>query len=431
MLDENRYWARRVRRLSRRRFLGVAGAGAAAALAACGGGGNPTKSAAPAGGQGGASTKQLSTVAVGGFVDRTGAVANIGNLAGDGAKDWVEYANSVNLGGRKVNWDEFNHNYEVDKAKEGYKKFIEQDKVSAFLSFSTPVTTALAPSADDDKTPMFTPGFGLSDSADGKKFPYVFVGAASYGSQAMALLGYVKDTWKDSSRKPKALYMYYGNDAGREPLDLIKAQAPKLGIDLLSTVEIPATTTDMTEQLADVKSRDPDFLLTHLFGAPPALSMKAAQKVGFPATRMYSFVWGGGQYDFTVAGPASEGYFNLQFTAEPSDNPDAYQRLRDYWKKAGKTEDTKKTGDVYYTRGVFNAAFIVDAIKAAGDKDTLTGDDVKKGLESFKDNKLYGLSPGITLSATDHGGTRKVRLYQVKNGVNTMVKDWFEGPQPS
>src|SRR5438105_3142311 len=97
MLDESSYWARRARRLSRRRFLSVAGAGAAAALAACGGAGNPSKSNAPASSQGGASTKQLSAVAVGGFVDRTGAVANIGNLAGDGAKDWVEYANSVNL----------------------------------------------------------------------------------------------------------------------------------------------------------------------------------------------------------------------------------------------------------------------------------------------------------------------------------------------
>jgi branched-chain amino acid transport system substrate-binding protein len=146
---------------------------------------------------------------------------------------------------------------------------------------------------------------------------------------------------------------------------------------------------------------------------------------------MYSFVWGGGEPDFEVAGPAAEGYYNLQFTAHPTDNPQAYQLLRDYWKKMGKTEDTKLTGSVFYARGVFNAALIMEGIKNSADKDKLTGEDVKKGMETLADFKVYGLSPGVTLSSSDHGGTRKLRLMQFKNGKNSLVKDWFEGPKPA
>lgn len=441
MLEQNGYWARHLRR---RRFIGMAGMGAAAAVAAaCGGGGNKTtsssKPAATTAG-GGAQTsgqaspssgKQLGTVKVGSFVDRSGATANIGNLIGDATKDWVEYVNAENVIGRKTEWPEFDHSYQVDKAKEGYKKFVDQDKVATILSYGTPITVALTPSAADDHIPLWTPGFGNSDAEDGTKYPYLFVGVASYHSQMMALLGHFKDTWKDTSRKAKVMYMYYDNDAGRDPLELAKAQAPKLGLDLISTVAVPGTTTDMSQQMLDVKSKDPDFLITHFFGTLPALSMKAAQQVGFPVNRMYSFVWGGGENDFEAAGSAAEGYHNLQFTAHPTDNTEAYQRLRDYWKKTGKTEDTKKTSIVYYARGLYNAIIILEAIRLAGDKDKLEGEDVKKGAESIKDFKAYGLSPGTTLTKDDHGGSRKVRLYQVKNGKNTLEKDWFEGPKPS
>lgn len=445
MLERNSYWARQLRR---RRFLGMAGMGSAAAfLAACGGGDDKKQGAqaTPAGGaaspgtSAGAATsapsRQLSEVKVGGFIDRSGATANVGNELGEGVKDWADYANAnLNIYGRKITWIEFDHSYEVPKAEQGYKKFIEQDKVVAVLSYGTPITNALSPKAQDDKVPLYTPGYGISEVENGTKYPYTFVGVASYHSQAMALLGHFKETWEksgDKSRKPKLIYQYYDNAAGQDPLELIKAQAPKLGIDLLATVAIPATATDLSQQMLDAKQRDPDFLMTHFFGAMPALSLKAAAQVGFPASKMYSLVWGIGEPDIRVAGvQASEGYHGLQFVAVKEDEPEALKLIRAHYQKQGKTLDESKVG-VYYLRGVFTAALINEAIKLAGDKDKLTGEDVKRGTESLKDFKAYGLSAGTTITKEDHAGSRKVRLYQVKNGKLTLERDWFEGPKPS
>jgi hypothetical protein len=39
------------------------------------------------------------------------------------------------------------------------------------------------------------------------------------------------------------------------------------------------------------------------------------------------------------------------------------------------------------------------------------------------------MSPTITMSEGDHEGTRKVRMYQVKDGKIVRAKDWFEGPE--
>src|SRR5262249_51314659 len=157
-------------------------------LAACGGGGNDNKEVkttpAPAGGaaspaaaaattSGGAATQaaksNLAPAAVGGFIDRSGSTANVGHLLGEGVKDWNEMANAKNLYGRQINWIEYDHSYEVPKAEQGYKKFVEQDKVVAIQSYGTPITNALSPKAVDDKVPLFTPGYGISESADGSK----------------------------------------------------------------------------------------------------------------------------------------------------------------------------------------------------------------------------------------------------------------------
>jgi branched-chain amino acid transport system substrate-binding protein len=424
----------------------IAGVGAlsgAAFIAACGGGDDDEAStsatqAPQATGQAaqattaGTQARQLAAVKLGGMIDRTGAVANVGKPAGDGSLDYNAYANGTNLYGRKIDWVEYEHGYNADRGKEGYKKFVESDKVSAILSFGTPITDAIQPLSAEDHIPIFTPGFGLGESVDGKKFPYLFIGAASYWDQAMALMGHFRDSWKDTSRKAKVYYVYYGNAAGRNPLELIKAQAPKLNLDLVGTLEVPATTTDMTQQMLEVKSKEPDFVMTHFFGAIPALSMKAAAQVGIAPEKYFSFVWGTGDGDYAAAGAAAEGTFGLQFTPLAVDKPEAFTKMQEWHAKNGKTIDATKLGDaVYYIRGMYNVALMSAGIKAAGDKDRVTGEDAKKGYETLKEDTLYGLSPGVTFTADDHGGSRKVRLYQFKGGKQNMVKDWFEGPKPS
>src|SRR5262249_31628363 len=143
-------------------------------------GGSPAAGAATSAAGGTQAAKNLPAIKLGGMIDRTGAVANIGKPAGDGSNDFAAYANGSNLFGRKMDWIEFEHGYVADRGKEGYKKFVEVDKVIGILSFGTPITDAIAPLAADDHIPIYTPGFGLGEAVNGKKYPYAFIGAASY-----------------------------------------------------------------------------------------------------------------------------------------------------------------------------------------------------------------------------------------------------------
>ena len=368
-------------------------------------------------------------IKIGQFNDRSGPTANVGTKLGDGFQHWIELVNNTQGGikGRPVEAIEIDHKYEVPLAVDGYKRLVTRDNVPQILSFGTPITDALAPSANQDKVVLWTPGYGVSETANGEKFPYVFVGVATYYSQAAAAMQFIADDWKAQGKtgNPKVVYSFYDNPAGRDPLELITTAASGIGLDIIDTVAVPATTVDMTTIQTQIKDKNPDYNLTHYFGRTPALSLQAAEKVGFPREKMISMVWGISQDEIEVAKQGAEGYRGLQFTALPSDNPQAYQMIREYRQAAG-LGDEPKMNSVWYARGVATAALMVEAMRLADDP--TTGEGIKKGAESIKDFTAYGMSKGTTLTEKDHGGSRFLRMYEVRNQDLVRVKDWFEGP---
>ena len=91
------------------------------------------------------------------------------------------------------------------------------------IPFGTPLIDALAASSKKDKVVFWSPGFGLSEAADGTKYPYIFVGVATYHAHAMGAMQYIADDWKAKGKtgNPKVINLYYDNPAGRDPLDLL------------------------------------------------------------------------------------------------------------------------------------------------------------------------------------------------------------------
>ena len=360
------------------------------------------------------------------FFDATGPTANIGTEFQPAYLEWIEMINAEGgVNGRKIETVTQDHKYDVPTAQEIYKKWVSEGYVG-MLTYGTPINEALTPSLSRDNVVAITPGFGLSVAADGKKFPYNFIAAATYASQGNAILQYVKETHKGSG-SPKVAYLFYDNPAGRDPVPMFEATAKEMGIELIAQVPVPTTTLDMNPIMAEVKAKNPDFVVAHLFGRTPALSMQAHKANGMTQP-LIQFVWGFSDNDIKVAGPAAEGVLGVQFTALADDKPKAFQMLRDYWQKSGKQPNPLMETSAYYARGVHIGALITEAVRAAGDA-KLDGPGFKKALESIKNNDIYGMSPPLTLSEGDHEGTRQVRMYQVQNGKITRVKDWFSGPE--
>jgi len=374
---------------------------------------------------------QAKVIKIGNFCDRLGPTQTIGIKYCVGFHDYMDLINSKGgVEGYKIEHNEVEHGYAVPKAVEGYKKF-KSDGYVALVSYGTPITDALKSFANQDKISLLTPGFGISDVEDSTKFPYVFVGVASYKSQISAIYQYIKETWKGPGAA-KVVYLFYDNPAGRDPLDYVRGIPKKLGgIELMGEVACPPPCAEASSQMLQISKLNPDFVISHLFGKGPALTVKERAKLGMKAP-LISLVWGFSEDEINVGGPDAEGYMGVNFVVMPDDlmKTPVAKDVADMYKKAGK-EPPREMNSVYYVRGIMNGALFVEAakhaIKAAAGK-PVTGVHFKQGMESLRDFTALGLMAPTTITASNHAGSRKVRLYKVQGGKFVLLKDWFEGP---
>jgi branched-chain amino acid transport system substrate-binding protein len=366
------------------------------------------------------------TIKVGGQCDRTGATKLVGVEICPGVTDYIALVNKKGgVMGHKLEYTEIEHGYTVDRGVEAYER-LKRDGAVAVLDYGTPIVYALTPRHMEDKIPAITPGFGRADSIDGEVWPYIFPMAASYWSQAGAAMKYIKDN--GAKKGAKIAYLYYDNPAGREGIPVVEAVAKKEGYEL-RLFAVPPPGLEMGPQVIDITRRmRADWVVTHLFGRSPSVSIKELKKAGFPMNRVISFVWGAGEADVEAAGwDVAQGYLGLQFTAIGRDLP-VIQEIIKMYKDEGK-EVPKYVGGVYYSRGVLIGAVLAEGVRLAIQNQGLpvTGEKVRKGYEAMKNFDLKGFLPPMTVTPQDHEGGGWVRAYQVKGTEWVPVGDWFRG----
>ncbi len=366
------------------------------------------------------------TIRIGGQCDRTGPTRLIGVELCPGVSDYVRLVNKKGgVLGHKLEYSEVEHGYTVDRGVEAYER-LKRDGVVAMLDYGTPIVYALTPRHMTDKIPAITPGFGRADSIDGRVWPYIFPMAASYWSQAGAAMKYIKD--KGGKKGTRIAYLYFDNPAGREGIPIVEAVAEKEGYQLRHFA-VPSPGLEMSPQVIDITRRfKADWVVAHLFGRSPSVSIKELKKAGFPLDRVISFVWGSGEADAKAAGWGdAQGYLGLQFAAVGRNLP-VIQEIVKMHQEEGKAAP-EYVGGVYYNRGVLIAAILTEGVRLAIQNHGLpvTGEKVAKGYEAITNFDLQGFLPPMTVRPDDHEGGGWVKIYQVKGTELVPVSDWVRG----
>src|SRR5437867_374156 len=211
----------------------------------------------------------------------------------------------------------------------------------------------------------------------------------------------------------------------------IYALAAKLTED-----RIPGTPpgVEMGAQVLDIAQRfRADFVIAHLFGGAPSVSIKEFKRVGYPLRKVVSFVWGAAEANIDGAGGfgVAEGYYAMQFAGVGKDYP-VLNEIREMYKKQGKPAPKEMDSTVFYNRGVLIGALHVEAIRnalKAKPDGKITGDDVKKGFEKINNFTLGGLVPPLKITPQDHEGGGLIQIWQVKGGKFVKITDWFSAYQ--
>jgi branched-chain amino acid transport system substrate-binding protein len=362
--------------------------------------------------------------------DRTGATQTVGIFLCPGYHDYIALLNSKGgIEGYKIRVLEIDNEYKVPPAIEAHERFKKEGAVLEGV-YGTPQTAALTKKLEEDKILGTSPGFGTAMATDGKRFPYVFPIAASYWSQGAAAVAFAKNQLGGSLKGKKIAYLFYDNPAGKEPLVILEDLAKSEEFEL-RTFAVPAPGIEMAAQVLDITGRyKPDFVITHLFGRAPSVSIKELKGKGYPLDKVVSFVWGSSEADIKAAGgyDVANGYHTIQFAGVGPD----FQVIKDInamYQAQGKPVPTAQEVTVFYNRGVMIAAIHAEAarnaIKAKGGA-APTSEDVKKGMEAIKGFTLGGMVPPMEITEADHEGGGWVQVWTVKAGKLVKDGDWFQ-----
>ena len=368
-------------------------------------------------------------IVIGDQCDRTGATQIVGTVLCPAEQDYYKLVNSKGgVDGWTIRGDEIDNGYKVPEGIEAYERQKQMGVVMMTL-YGTPQTVALNQRLEQDHMPTTSPGFGISASADGKRFPYLFPIAATYWSQGAAAVSFAKEKLGGNLKGKKIAYIYFDNPAGKEPLPIIEALQKTEGFEM-RTFAVPPPGVELGAQIIDVTQRfHPDFIIAHLFGRSPSVLIKGLKGAGFPLSKVVGLVWASAEGDILAAGgwAVAEGYNTMQFAGAGDDYP-VRQEIKAMYKKEGKEPPKEMDNTVIYNRGLLQAAIqvqaITNALKISGGKKPTT-EQVKQGLEQIKDFTLGGLVPPLQITADDHEGGGWVRVFTVKGGKFVAATDWI------
>src|SRR5690242_7253297 len=245
----------------------------------------------------GTASAQEKKVLIGLQCDRTGPTQIVGTVLCPALQDYYNLVNSQGgIDGYKIEAPEIDNAYKVPPAVEAYERHKQQGAVTMSV-YGTPQIQALNERLQADHMPTTSPGFGISASADGKRYPYLFPVAATYFSQGAAAVDFAKRQLGGNLKGKKIAYLYYDNPAGKEPLPVIEDLQKTEGFEL-RTFAVPPPGVEMGAQVLDLAQRyRPDFIIAHLFGRSPSVAIKELKRVGFPLSKVMGLVWASSEHD--------------------------------------------------------------------------------------------------------------------------------------
>ena len=363
---------------------------------------------------------------------------------------WIDYMQLVNerdggVNGVKLTWEECETEYNNARGVECYERLKKKGSTgnSVFQPVSTGITYSVLDKVAQDKIPMVTIGYGRTDAADGRVFPWVFPMITTYWSQASAIVNYMgqKEGGLDKLKGKKIGLLYHDSAYGKESHAIMDKLAAKHGFEVIK-IAVAHPGNEQQSQWLQIRQAKPDYVVLWGWGVMNPTAIKAAAKTGFPREKLIGVWWSGAEEDTIPAGPAAKGFVAAGFNVAGANYPVVADiKKHVYGKNKGNMEDKARVGSVYYNRGVVHGIITVEAIRKAQEKygkgKALTGEQMRWGFENLNldDARLKalgatGFMPPLKITCADHEGPGKVKFQQWDGSQWKVITDWVESDRP-
>jgi branched-chain amino acid transport system substrate-binding protein len=372
------------------------------------------------------------------LVYRTGPYAPGGVPIANGAIDYFSLVNERDGGinGVKIAFEECEMQYDTKQGVECYERLKAKSPVLVY-PFSTGITYQLIPKAPVDKVVVHSMGYGMTASADGRWFPWVFNFPMTYWSQASAFVKYLgqQEGGMDKLKGKKIIHVFHNSPYGKEANPTLETLSKQFGFELtLLAVDHPGQEQKATWLQA--RRINPDWVYISGWGVMNQVAIKEAAAHGLKMDHVVGNWWTGTEIDVIPAGDAAKGYKALTFTAPGAGfkvHQDLNKFLYDKGKGAGRRDGI---GEVLYNRFIVNAMMSVEGIRTAmgkyGNK-PLTGEQVRWGYENLNITEqrldqlgMKGLVRPLKVTCENHEGDGMAQVQQWDGKKWNIVSDWIE-----
>lgn len=363
---------------------------------------------------------------------------------------WIDYMQMINerdggVGGVKLVWEECETEYNNARGVECYERLKNKGETgnSVFQPISTGITYSVLEKVAQDKIPMVTIGYGRTDAADGRIFPWVFPMVTTYWSQASGIVNYIgmKEGGMDKLKGKKIGLLYHDSAYGKESHAIMDKLAAKHGFEVIK-IPVAHPGNEQQSQWLQIRQAKPDYVILWGWGVMNPTAIKSAAKTGYPREKMIGVWWSGAEEDTVPAGSAAKGFTAAGFNVAGTNYPlikDIEKHV--YAKGKGNMEDKSRVGGVYYNRGVVSGIITVEAIRKAQEKygqgKALTGEQMRWGFENLNMDAKHlasigatGFMPEMQISCLDHEGSGKVKFQQWDGSKWKVLTDWVDSDKP-
>jgi branched-chain amino acid transport system substrate-binding protein len=372
------------------------------------------------------------------LVYRTGPYAPSGIPNANGFQDYFNLVNERDGGinGVKLAIEECETQYDTKQGVECYERL--KSKAVLINPYSTGITYQLIPKAPGDKIVVHSMGYGMTASADGRWFAWVFNFPMTYWSQASVFIKYVaaQEGGLDKLKGKKIVHIFHNSPYGKEANPTLETLAKLHGFELtLLAVDHPGQEQKAT--WLQVRKLSPDWIYLSGWGVMNGVAVKEAAAIGYKMDHLIGNWWSGSESDVIPAGDGAKGYKSMTFHAPGAGfkvHQDVIKHVYDKGKGATKKESL---GEVYHNRGMINAMLNAEAIRTAMVKYNLktapTGEQVRWGFENLNltDAQLdklgmKGMIRPLRVSCENHEGNGLAAVQQWDGKQWKVVSDWME-----
>jgi branched-chain amino acid transport system substrate-binding protein len=375
-----------------------------------------------------------------------GPYAASGSGIAGGAIDYLNMLNERDGGinGVKFTGEKCETEYNNARGVECYERSKKKGPTGATLihPLSTGITYSLIEKGTADKIPIVSVGYGRTDAADGRVFPYVFPLITNYWSQNTAKIKFMgmKAGGMDKLKGMKIVNLYHDSAYGKETIPVLDAQAKMYGFQV-THLAVPHPGNEQQAQWLQIRQIQPDWVILRGWGVMNPTAIKAAQRAGYPRDKIVGVWWAGAEEDTIPAGDAAKGYIAAAFNVSGTNYPVIRDIMKHvYGKGKGEMDDKSRIGSAYYNRGVVFSIITSEAVRKAqerfGKGKPMTGEQVRWGLENLSIDNAYLKKLGasdfmqpLKVSCMDHEGGGAVKFQQWDGKQWKVITDWISSDQ--